>query len=597
MVNVLAPRNGIVFKQPMFPWVKGGMQPSGFGATAMTGGVITQVGDYTVHRLSPGDTLVPVEPTTVEYFIVGAGGGGGARRGGGGGGGGGVAMGMVEITTAQSVTGGAGGAGGIGSADSTSNGTPGQTLTFGSIATVAGGGGGAGGGATSPPAAGACGGGGGGGSSLTAAGSGFVGGNGGAGKAGADNLRRSGGGGGSLSPTDGQTSTVSGVGGNGGAGYEWPEGSGYFWGAGGGGAGGATPGVGGSSIGGDGGVVAGFDAVADTGSGGGGGNASADGGAGSDGRVVVRYKTVMPTAPAYHPHIGSPWKIQLAAGGYNDIAVFNTASWNSVELRESGNVVYDDATSKWVACYSGQDGSTVRVGLSTSTDGLTWTVDPANPVTGVVVQAEDPYFAKNLDGTMYRDGAGLAYMYCEEKAGYATQRGVELWRSGANVLTGWTLYGRVLDRGGVGTWNENDSTSPVVFWDGTQFVMLFEGRSPTQDGSTGVAYSPDGLTWTEGLNNPLIGSDEPWGGYTVPDDIIHVNGQWVLLVHGPSSEARYVASDAPADWDALSFTELIDNPLDSPANTVMFWLNDPKAVVREQPDGSSLQLYDVVEQS
>lgn len=24
MVDVLAPRNGIVFKQPMFPWVKGG---------------------------------------------------------------------------------------------------------------------------------------------------------------------------------------------------------------------------------------------------------------------------------------------------------------------------------------------------------------------------------------------------------------------------------------------------------------------------------------------------------------------------------------------------------------------------------------------
>ncbi|MCZ7629303.1 MAG: hypothetical protein M5U19_09650 [Microthrixaceae bacterium] len=182
---------------------------------------------------------------------------------------------------------------------------------------------------------------------------------------------------------------------------------------------------------------------------------------------------------------------------------------------------------------------------------------------GGVGQGEDPYLAKNPDGTIYRDGAGRALMFTEEKD-FDVHRGILLWRSGVNTLEDWTLFGRVLDRGAAGTWSATDVTSPTVIHDGNRLVMLFEGRNmPAQQGEIGIAWSyDDGESFTVAAEPIVARGDQ--GGWNatavVPDELVKVDDKWVLLVHAQGSGAnffpgRYLTTDDPAEWAAGSFTD------------------------------------------
>lgn len=274
------------------------------------------------------------------------------------------------------------------------------------------------------------------------------------------------------------------------------------------------------------------------------------------------------------------------------IVRFGTGSWDSFMIREPGQVIYDATTEQWILTYTGQTTSAtgnIVVGAMLSDDGEQWTAHPDNPITGSTL-AEDPYLAKNEDGTLYRDSSGRALMFCEERIDWATHRGVDLWRSGANVLTGWTRVGRVMDRGTAGAWDDEDVTSPVVIrTSGTNLVMLFEGRGTPDDGQIGVATSTDdGATWTKNGSNPIIAK----GGGTwknnalVPDDAIKVGSTWVLIVHGqavsgaPWRPGRFSTTDAPGSWGASSFSELPGNPFAADStNVVTCWGNDDHRAV------------------
>jgi hypothetical protein len=260
-------------------------------------------------------------------------------------------------------------------------------------------------------------------------------------------------------------------------------------------------------------------------------------------------------------------------------------------VREPGNAVYDSVTDQWIVVYSVGYRPLTAVDIDASAalsdDGETWTTHPENPIS--TNRAEDPYIAKSIStGQVWRDSSGRAHMYAEEKSGFGNQRGIELYRSTANLLTGWTKYGRVVDRGTVGRWDENDRTSPIVFHDGTRLQMLFEGRSPTNQGEIGYAYSNDeGLTWTVAADPIIVrGTTGTWNDEgVVTDDIMKIGDRYVLLVHGQGTRVgngsgflnlgRYTTTVAPDSWDSSSFTEMAGNPFTTESNTAMFHGNDP----------------------
>lgn len=292
---------------------------------AASGGTTSEAGGYRTHRMTTDGNLTFALAREVEYLVVGGGGGGGAGHAGGGGGAGAVITGSgvtVAAGEALAVSIGAGGSGGVqdstpqlaatkGGATSLSPGPlSGATLP---TVTAAGGGSGASGDPVGVAATSGGSGGGGAGERTTTlrAGAGAGGGAGtsaGGAGSGADSAYGLGGGGGGSSTAGGAAEgadpdLVSA--GDGGDGTEWPAGSGE-WFAGGGGGGGwhdedrsfaVAGGNGGSGGGGAGGRSSDTEArAADaTGFGSGGGGAGVrplgdrDGGAGSDGIVIVRY--------------------------------------------------------------------------------------------------------------------------------------------------------------------------------------------------------------------------------------------------------------------------------------------------------------------
>lgn len=218
-----------------------------------------------------------------------------------------------------------------------------------------------------------------------------------------------------------------------------------------------------------------------------------------------------------------------------------------------------------MVCWTGFDGGTTySVGIATSDNGITGWTAGANPI---ATGAEDPYIAKTDANEVWRDSSNRALVFTEEKVG-ETHIGIDLYRSAAGTLDGWTKFGQVLAPGAPGTWSESDVTSPTVIHDGTRLVMLYEGRSPTQQGQIGYAVSNDeSETWTEDAN-PIITQNATWATHgVVPDDLLKDNGNWVLIMHGGQSagnwfSGRYITADAPVDWDSLSFTEMAGNPFD-----------------------------------
>ena len=297
-----------------------------------TGGVITTVGEYRVHRFNSSGTFTISSLRSgsieVEYLIAGGGGGGGTNMGGGGGGGG-VLIGNTILTpTSYTVTVGGGGAGapaGTTGGHPTVRGDNGSNSTFNGLTAYGGGwggtsynnmgygiqmggNGGSGGGASgynndgaSPGYYG---------SGTGVSGQGFrggyqgnayySGGGGGAGAAGADGNNRPDGGAGKLSGILGKPLYFGG--GGGGASYSLSTGGYGGAGGGGGGALGTTPGgTGGLAWGSPGGGGAcctwantpGGIGGTNTGGGGGGGahyNATNKGGDGGSGIVIIRYK-------------------------------------------------------------------------------------------------------------------------------------------------------------------------------------------------------------------------------------------------------------------------------------------------------------------
>lgn len=291
--------------------------------------------------------------------------------------------------------------------------------------------------------------------------------------------------------------------------------------------------------------------------------------------------------------------ITLATDGDVVIAEGGTDDWDDLGLREPGAPIFDPVTETWICVYSGRDSTFAfsKLGAALSEDGETWEPHPDNPISGGTL-GEDPYLAKAADGTLYRDSAGRALLFCEEKDG-ATHRGIQMWRSDPDLLTGWTLFGRVLDRGEVGTWDETDRTSPTVVNDGIQLIMLYEGRSlPTQEGMVGIARSLDeGETFTASAV-PLVGFGAPGSWYErsiVPDDLIKVDDVWVLLAHGQAENedytcGRFATAYGPAAWAPnlfvpSPFRELRPGPITPVGfDTVMAFGNDPERAVWQIAD-------------
>ena len=203
------------------------------------------------------------------------------------------------------------------------------------------------------------------------------------------------------------------------------------------------------------------------------------------------------------------------------------------------------------------------IGHATSTDGVDWTIDSANPVLrrGGPGEWDDGFlFGAGVvhDGTQYHLWySGVGAQTGAYQGGYATSTDGSVWTKHPDnpVLTG----------GPVGAWDEGgvdphtvileDGVYRMWYTAGTAFVLL----------ETGYAESTDGVHWTKHPDNPVFpqGESGEWDGLFINVPSIFYDGStyhmWYSGCTGlyPLACAIGYASSP----DGIAWTKHPDNPV------------------------------------
>jgi fibronectin type 3 domain-containing protein len=160
-----------------------------------------------------------------------------------------------------------------------------------------------------------------------------------------------------------------------------------------------------------------------------------------------------------------------------------------------------------------------KIGYATSSDGVTWTKHPSNPINDRGLMQQNISVLKTPEGTYW--------MYVE----VANQR-IDLLTSTDGL--NWTA-----DQNPIMT----EAAGPVVWREESDWFMLYENRTGAVP-SIHLATSLDGRTWVDNPANPVISGP----GYTQPDSIVKDGSTYHLYWHTTDAAAWYATSQDLVNW-------------------------------------------------
>jgi len=247
-----------------------------------------------------------------------------------------------------------------------------------------------------------------------------------------------------------------------------------------------------------------------------------------------------------------------------------------------------DATGHWVRAavfdgttyhlwFTGSDasGMPTDMGHATSTDGVTWNMDAANPV--LTRSEPGEWDDSRLDGAaVVHDGTTLHMWYSAwgpddfERVGYATSTDGTVWTKHPD--------NPVMDVGPPGSWDEDIVRPTSVIFENGVYRMWYGGADwdgSVFNGSVGHAKSNDGISWTKDPDPVLNPSTYPaaWdptsvsNPYVVFDETIY--HMWYT---GGEETTSTVDLSIGYAWsaDGLQWTKHRGNPVLSSEDTVLF---------------------------
>jgi predicted GH43/DUF377 family glycosyl hydrolase len=217
---------------------------------------------------------------------------------------------------------------------------------------------------------------------------------------------------------------------------------------------------------------------------------------------------------------------------------------------------------RFVMLYRAQDKQGIsRLGYATSTDGVTFTREPA-PVLGPEAEyergggVEDPRLVK-IDGLYYL--TYTAYNGKDAQLALATSTDLRRWDRKGVILPAYK-----------GRWNVNWTKAGAILPDriGGRYWMYYMADAKDARDQTGVAYSTDLVTWTEALDHPVLprrpGKFDSRVAEPGPPPILTPEG--VLLIYNGADD-RLVYRTGWALFDRDDPTRLLarsDQPLFEP---------------------------------
>jgi len=236
--------------------------------------------------------------------------------------------------------------------------------------------------------------------------------------------------------------------------------------------------------------------------------------------------------------------------------------WDNTHVY-SPSVLYDGIIYRmW---YSGSAGTTYQIGYATSNDGISWTKSVSNPVLSA-----DPLPAWDCDRVYFPTVlfiGGNYHMWYTGDDGTTDRIGYAISSDGATWIK--NISNPVLDIGSAGAWDDDDIRTPVVIFDGTTYHMWYSGYD-ISNWRIGYANSTDGITWMKYTSNPVLnlGPSGSWDSASVYYPTVIYDGityhMWYSGADGINVRIGYATS-----LDGIAWTKHQTNPvLDiGPSNT------------------------------
>ncbi len=230
----------------------------------------------------------------------------------------------------------------------------------------------------------------------------------------------------------------------------------------------------------------------------------------SDGKQQIGLATATDPYDAFTRYSTDP---VIALGGSGD------PDENMVRIP---SVIYDPVADKFICWYEGRKPGEIFLCRATSDDGKSWTKDsPANVLSF---------------GTTYKSPSVIKVGKFYHCAAVDNNYDMYLWTSNDGI--NWTFYGKILDRGSAGQWDEDRTLFPAIFWNLGIWYLFYVGRDSSNITRVGMALSTTGWSFTKHIANPVLsmGSSGQWDETRIGKaSVLMVERTFYLWYHGVNS--------------------------------------------------------------
>jgi len=241
-----------------------------------------------------------------------------------------------------------------------------------------------------------------------------------------------------------------------------------------------------------------------------------------------------------------------------DNPIFNGSQpWDDLAVINP-TVLYEEGAYKmW---FGGRNvGWPLQIGYASSEDGITWE-EMSEPV--LTVGTGEDFDAQDLKSISVLHDDSEYKMYYTATNSSSMPR-VGLATSPDGIV--WTKYTHnpILELGQPGSWNESRSHNASVLKIEGLYYMWFNGRNEDMISGIGLAYSVDGISWTEEPLNPVFPENPLLTWETeypaLPNVIEREDGSFLMAYMGFDGFFRQIGiAHSP---DGIQWTRYHDNPI------------------------------------
>jgi len=226
-------------------------------------------------------------------------------------------------------------------------------------------------------------------------------------------------------------------------------------------------------------------------------------------------------------------------------------AWDDDGIFMPSVVFHNNMYKMW---YSGEDGQSSRIGHATSSDGITWTKHPSNPVIGLGTAGEwddhevfhgSVMFDQGIFKIWYNGHNGTL-----QRTGYATSSDGIVWaKSPSNP---------VMASDPDGSWDDSELGPMSVLYHNDTYHMWYTATDDTTY-QIGYATSPNGIAWIKYEGNPVLDRDtsNAWeaGAVAAPSILYHdsmfkmwyggIDEEFLLIQggHATSPDVTFIEQD------------------------------------------------------